>query len=202
MGQGSQELVVPASPGVGAANTNIQNLNSDKKIYVGGDWSGLMVIEAGAFAGGGPSGFVPVLTVTRSNDYTVRLPAQYMRVRLVNTVSGTPTVHVVADDGTALVNDLDIPGPDAVGASVDVSASSSRVAAFVFGTFTGAVTIEGSGNDTSFFPAFQTFTAPGVRYASIPATELRVRRGPGSGTPQITVCAMDLPDTGGIIEVE
>lgn len=109
-------VTVPSSNAAGAAS-DVSAMSTKKTFVLGGNLIGSVIVEASA--GGG---FCQIAVLTGPKEVTLDVAATQIRARTRGYISGSATLHVVAESGVCSAVSLPVPVSNGVGAAVDVSA--------------------------------------------------------------------------------
>lgn len=174
-------------------------MGARKNVLVSGAFSGQMVVEIAAVAGGT---FCPLRTFTAPRSESFEVACAEMRVSSQN-VGGAPVVDVTAEQGIALGVNLDVPAGDGSGLASDITAFGELMTAIVQPFGAGVCFVELSEDGVNWVQAFPTFTTRGGWYTrKNPGNFARVTRasvglGPGPA-PVVQLAAL----VGGIPTVQ
>ena len=191
------DLPVPVADGVGVA-VDTSSLGKTRTFTIQGDLDGASItIE---ISNDGGADFVPLISFAAGGKKTVKVAAQFTRVRVVGSVNGAVAANCDVgsnDDGGMFVN-LPAAAGDGIGASVDVSALGTFNTAVVTGDFTGQIELQISEDGTDWTTCF-TFTAPDQQSKLFVAQFMRTVRSQsnplGPGTAEVDIGAIN--DAGG-----
>jgi hypothetical protein len=194
-------LPVPLGTAVGAPVATA-NMAGAKSVFVTGLFSGQLIIEVAAVAGGD---FCQVATVGQPTKLVVDVACAQMRVRSQSVV-GSPNVDVSAEEAVVQSAALTVPAASGVGAATDISAF-GELTTVVVSPYTsgGTVAIELSEDGVNWVQGFPTFTGVGGCKTQVtPANFARVRRAgvTGGAPPTVGLAAVTGAGGGGIAIAE
>lgn len=191
-------LAVPAGTGVGAASATA-NMAGKKTILVSGVFSGQVIVEIAAVAGGP---FCQLRTFTAPKSMVFEVACAEMRVSSQN-VGGAPVVDVSAEEAVVQAVNLAVPAGNGSGAGSDISALGELMTAVVLPYGSGSCIVELSEDNVNWVQAFSTFTpAGGCQTKEKPANFARVTRaGVTVGAPPVVQLAAISGAGGGAIAI-
>ncbi len=193
------DLPVPVANGVGAS-VNTGGMGKDRTITVQGQFSATITIE---ISNDGGADFVPLISFDKPGKTTLKIAAQFMRVRLGGLKPGTAltaNVDVASNDSGGMFVSIPTTPGDGTGASIDVSAIGTFNTAIATGDFTGQVIIQISEDGVDWVDCF-TFTGPDYKSRAVVAQFMRAVRSGSKlgavGTAEVDVGAINDPTSGG-----
>ena len=167
-------LVVPSANGAGSA-VDCSAMGERKSIVVEGSLVGVVAIDVSVDGG---STWAEAASIVGEGRRTIRAVANRIRARTSGYQRGAATCTVGGVEEATDFVDLAVPAADGVGASVDVSEYGTHWTAIMAtsGTWSGALVLEVSQNNTDWDQALPTFTRPGSQNGEVLAHYVRVRR--------------------------
>ena len=190
------DLPVPVADGVGAA-IDTSTLGKTRTFTIQGDLDGASITVEISNDGG--VDFVPLLSFAAGGKKTVKVAAQFTRVRVVGSGGAVAAnCDVGSNDVGGQFLNLPATAGDGTGAPVDVSALGTFNTAIVTGDFTGQIELQISEDGVDWTTCF-TFTAPDQKSKAFVAQFMRTVRSQSNlatpGTAEVDIGAIN--DTGG-----